>query len=470
MGASLLEGFDYEEATLLFLVLLALRRARPGFSRRAAFFETRFSAPWLAALAGAVTASVWIGFFAFKHVDYSNQLWWQFELHGEASRFLRASVGAAVALLLVSVARLIRHAPHAVVVPTSDDLVDAARAIDRQSATTPNLVFLRDKALLFDEAREAFVMYGVQGRTWVAMGDPIGAPSAVPGLIQAFLEKCEDFGGVPVFYEIGPEYMHRYADLGMTFAKLGEDAKVDLESFTLEGGRAARFRQSSRRLEREGGTFRVVPATEVGELMGQLRAVSDDWLRHKAGAEKGFSLGVFDEAYLRRFPVAVVEQRGEVVAFSNLWLGSHHIELSLDLMRYAEDAPKGVMEALLVHLMAWGKAEGYRRFSLGMAPLSGFVASPQATLWNRLGALVYRHGESLYGFQGLRAFKERFNPEWEPRYVAYPGGLRLPRILADTSALIAGGYRNILLKGDRHARAAAASDGPVLHRPAGVRT
>ncbi len=204
--------------------------------------------------------------------------------------------------------------------------------------------------------------------------------------------------------------------------------------------------------------------------MGQLRAVSDDWLRHKAGAEKGFSLGVFDEAYLRRFPVAVVEQRGEVVAFSNLWLGSHHIELSLDLMRYAEDAPKGVMEALLVHLMAWGKAEGYRRFSLGMAPLSGFVASPQATLWNRLGALVYRHGESLYGFQGLRAFKERFNPEWEPRYVAYPGGLRLPRILADTSALIAGGYRNILLKGDRHARAAAASDGPVLHRPAGVRT
>ncbi len=83
------------------LVLLALRRARPAFDRRAAFFDTRFSAGWLAALAGALARPLWLGLFAFKHVDYSNELWWQFELHGEASRFLRASVGAAVLVLLV---------------------------------------------------------------------------------------------------------------------------------------------------------------------------------------------------------------------------------------------------------------------------------------------------------------------------------------------------------------------------------
>ena len=105
------------------------------------------------------------------------------------------------------------------------------------------------------------------------------------------------------------------------------------------------------------------------------------------------------------------------------------------------------MEALLVHLMLWGKAEGYQRFALGMAPLSGFEASPLASFWNRLGAFLYEHGEAVYNFQGLRAYKEKFNPVWEPRYLAYPGGLRLPRILADVSALIAGGYRRILLKG-----------------------
>jgi phosphatidylglycerol lysyltransferase len=190
----------------------------------------------------------------------------------------------------------------------------------------------------------------------------------------------------------------------------------------------------------------VVPAADVPALMPQLKAVSDDWLRLKAGAEKGFSLGFFDEAYLRRFPVAVIERDGRVQAFSNLWLGARSVELSLDLMRYSGDAPKSVMEALLVHVIVWGKAEGYQRFALGMAPLSGFEASPQAPSWSRLGAFLYQHGEAVYSFQGLRAFKEKFNPTWEPRYLAYPGGLRLPLILADTSALIAGGYRRILMK------------------------
>ena len=90
---SLLKGVDYEEALLL-LVLLALLWTRRHFDRRAALFDARFSTAWLAALAGAIGSSVWLGFFAFKHVDYAQQLWWQFELHGDASRFMRASVGS----------------------------------------------------------------------------------------------------------------------------------------------------------------------------------------------------------------------------------------------------------------------------------------------------------------------------------------------------------------------------------------
>jgi phosphatidylglycerol lysyltransferase len=446
MAASLLKGFDYEEAALLLLVLVALNRARPAFDRRAAFFDARFSGQWLAAVAGALAASVWLGLFAFKYVDYANELWWQFELHGDASRFLRATVGAAVLVMIVGATRLLRPAPHEVVTPTAEELDEAARAIDRQTATSPNLVYLRDKALLFNGDRTGFVMYGVQGRTWVALGDPVGPDGAVSGLIRAFLERCDDFDGVPVFYEIGPAHLHCYADYGLTFVKLGEDAKVDLATFTMDGGAAARYRQAIRRLEKDGGAFRVVPAADVPALMPQLRAVSDDWLRLKAGAEKGFSLGFFDEAYLQRFPVAVIERDGRVQAFSNLWLGPHSVELSLDLMRYSGEAPKGVMEALLVHVIVWGKAEGYQRFALGMAPLSGFEASPLASLWNRLGAFLYEHGEAVYSFQGLRAFKQKFNPAWEPRYLAYPGGLRLPLILADTSALIAGGYRRILMK------------------------
>jgi phosphatidylglycerol lysyltransferase len=104
------------------------------------------------------------------------------------------------------------------------------------------------------------------------------------------------------------------------------------------------------------------------------------------------------------------------------------------------------MDALFLHILSWGKTQGYRRFALGMAPLSGFESSPVASIWSRLGTFLYEHGESIYNFQGLRAYKDKFNPVWEPQYLAYPGGLRLPRVMADVSALVAGGYRKIFRK------------------------
>jgi phosphatidylglycerol lysyltransferase len=444
--ASLFKGFDYEEAALLLVVLAVLWRARPAFDRRAAFFETRFSASWTAALIGAIGASIWLGIFAFKHVEYSRDLWWQFTLQGDASRFLRASVGAAVVLVLFGFARLLGHAPHLAPPPTQADLEDAEKAIAGQTSTFPNLAFLKDKALLFDETRSAFIMYAIQGRTWAALGDPVGPVERLTGLVRLFLERCADFGGIPVFYEVTTAHLHRFADFGLTFVKLGEEAIVDLTEFTLEGAKAAKFRQAVRRLEKDGGVFRIVEPAEVPAIMSALREVSDDWLAAKAGAEKGFSLGFFDEEYLARFPVAVIEREGRIQAFTNLWRGARQVELSLDLIRYQSAAPKNVMEALIVHVMVWGKQQGYHRFALGMAPLSGFEQSPVAPVWSRIAGFVYEHGDAVYNFQGLRAYKEKFNPMWEQHYLAYPGGLRLPRILADVSALVAGGYRRIFLK------------------------
>jgi phosphatidylglycerol lysyltransferase len=181
-------------------------------------------------------------------------------------------------------------------------------------------------------------------------------------------------------------------------------------------------------------------------VLPQQRRESDNWLTHHAGAEKGFSLGFFDDKYLARFPVGVMEQQGRVVAFANLWPGPQKAELSVDLMRFEESAPRDVMEALLVQTMLWGKEQGYGWFSLGMAPLSGFDSSPVAPLWSRLASILYQHCDSVYKFQGLRAYKEKFHPVWQPRYLAFPGGLRLPRILADIAALVAGGYARIFLK------------------------
>jgi phosphatidylglycerol lysyltransferase len=188
--------------------------------------------------------------------------------------------------------------------------------------------------------------------------------------------------------------------------------------------------------------------------MPSLRQISDEWLQARSTAEKGFSLGCFSEAYLRHFPMAVVEWRGAIVAFANLWESDTREELSVDLMRHASAAPRGVMDFLFVELMLWGRAQGYRWFNLGMAPLSGLEEHRLAPAWHKVGRFLYRHGEEFYNFEGLRSYKEKFLPEWRPRYLAAPGRLALPRVLLDVTSLISGNVMDTFRKDAESGRAA----------------
>jgi len=441
---SLLKGGDYEEAVLLALLLLALLASRDLFDRPAAFFDAPFSPGWTVAAVMALGASIWLGFFAYKHVEYGGELWWRFALNHDVSRFMRASVGATVALFAFGVARLLRPAAAEIEPPSDVDLDGAANIIAAQESTLPFLIFLRDKGLLFNNDRSAFVMYAVQGQTWVALGDPVGPAAAAPGLIRQFLERAAEFGAVPVFYQVRGDRLALYAELGLTFAKLGEEGRVDLSAFSLEGHAGRGLRATYNRLAREGAEFRLLSPPEVRSRLPELRAVSDEWLTAKRMSEMGFSLGFFNDDYLAHFHAGVLQVEGEIVAFGNVWLAPQGGELSVDLMRFRESAPKGAMDGLFTHLMLWGKEQNYRWFSLGMAPLSGLENGPLAHAWSRVGHLVFRYGEAFYNFQGVRTYKEKFHPTWEPRFLAYPGGLRLPRVLANITALVAGGYRRVL--------------------------
>ena len=128
---------------------------------------------------------------------------------------------------------------------------------------------------------------------------------------------------------------------------------------------------------------------------------------------------------------------GRIVAFANVWKSAGRHEYSLDLMRHLPDAPGSTMDYLFICLMAKAKDEGYAWFNLGMAPLSGLPRHRLASRWSRIGALIYRHGDSFYNFEGLRAFKSKFKPVWRPRYLAHPGGLSMARVLMDATTLIA---------------------------------
>jgi phosphatidylglycerol lysyltransferase len=443
---SLLKGGDYEEAILLSLMLLALLPCRRAFYRRSSLLNAPLSGKWILMILLVMGCAQWLGFFAYKHVEYSHSLWWQFAVSGNAPRFLRAMVGATTLLSLFAAVRLLRPLRLRRQAPQGTELEQARAVIAVSPQTSANLALLGDKTLLFNEARTAFVMYAVEGRSWVAMGDPIGPESERQELIWRFRELCEQSEGWPVFYEVGHDSLYLYLDIGLTLLKLGEEARVPLPRFTLEGKVRSGLRYAHRKLEKEDCSFTVVEAAKVAALLPELRQVSDSWLSGKHAREKGFSLGFFQPEYLKTTPVALVRRQGRLIAFANLWLGAEKEEMSIDLMRFLPDAPNGVMDYLFISLILWGQQQGFSWFNLGMAPLAGLTNRPYAPLWRRAGSLVYEYGEHFYNFKGLRAYKEKFDPVWEPRYLASPGGMALPRIMTNLATLISGGAKGLVGK------------------------
>jgi phosphatidylglycerol lysyltransferase len=442
----LLKGLAFEQALFLLLLLLILLPCRREFRRKAALLSQRFTPGWILLIVIVLGTSLWLGFFSHKHVEYTTDLWWRFAWKEDAPRFLRAMVGATSLALFVAAARLMRPRPRRKPTPDAADLKRAEALAAAAADTAANLALLGDKALFFTDSGNGFVMYAVAGRSWVVMGDPIAPIDEWPDLLWGFRELADTYGGRTVFYQVGKDHVHHYLDLGLTLHKIGEEGRIPLETFSLEGGERKPLRYVVNKLEKDNCVFSIVPPSQVPGLLPEMKTVSDLWLKSKNTREKRFSLGFFDEEYLKRFPAAIVQREGTLLAFANLWLGARKQELSLDLMRLSPDAPNGVMDYLFTRILLWGKGEGYACFNLGMAPLSGLEDHSLAPVWDKIGGLIFRHGEHFYNFRGLREYKDKFGPVWEPKYLAFPGGLALPGILLDIASLVSGGLRGAVAK------------------------
>jgi phosphatidylglycerol lysyltransferase len=446
IAASLLKGLDFEEATVLALVLAVLVLGRRAFYRPTSILDERFSPIWAVSIAGVIATAIWVSFLAFRHIEFSNDLLWTFAMDANAPRTLRATflvVVLATALLLLNVLQPARPEPGAA---DEKDLERARRIIASSDFTVANAALSGDKRLLFSDDDDAFIMYQVAGRSWIALGDPIGPAARAEELVWRFRELSDHHGGRTVFYQASADCLPLYIDLGLAALKIGEEARVPLPGFSLEGAARADLRQAWRRAERDGASFEVIPPERIAEVLPELRRISDSWLTRKSVAEKRFSVGAFSEAYMSNFSTVLVRSEGNISAFANLWNTGAKEELSIDLMRFGPDAPRGAMDYMFIELMLWGRAQGYRWFNLGMAPLAGLENHPLAPAWHRVGNFVFRQGEHFYNFDGLRRYKAKFDPAWVPKYLVAPGGIALPRILVDVSVLISGGVKELFAR------------------------
>lgn len=439
-GIALSEG---AYLTVLAFLLLATRRQ---FERRSALFSQALGWPWILSIAWVVAASVLILLFAYREVGYDRELWWVFEFDANAPRGLRAMMGVMLAGLGVALWQLLRPSQRVPALPRTEDLDRAEAIVSAQPYADANLVLMGDKHLQFSASGKAFVMFGRQGRSWVALFDPVGPRGEWPELIWNFIEEATDHGGRAIFYQVRPESLSLYLDAGLRALKLGEYAYVPLQDFGLQGSKRADLRYAVHRAERDGLTFSVTPANEVAQLLPELRTISAAWLAESRAREKTFSLGAFRDVYLLRRPVALVRQRGTAIAFANVLCTQQHSEVSVDLMRQVPGAPSGTMDFLFTQLMLHFKEQGVQRFALGMAPMAGMMTHDLAPRWHRFGRWLFDSGESFYNFRGLRSFKDKFQPVWEPRYLAAPPGVATLLSLADVTALIAGGLRGVFAK------------------------
>lgn len=436
------KGIALSEGAYLSTLALLLLTSRRQFHRRSMLFGQTLTTSWLVSIVGVIAACLVLLLFVYRQVDFTHELWWQFEFDAHAPRSLRAMTGVAIATLGLALWRLFHSAPQIPTRPSTADLDKARAIIGAQSFADANLALTGDKHLMFSASGDAFIMFGRQARSWIALFDPVGPVAEWAELIWRFIEHATDQGGRVACYQVRPTALPLYLDAGLRAYKLGEYAYVLLEQFSMKGSKRSNIRQSVNRAQREGMSFALLSPQEARMLITDLKSISDAWLAAARSREKGFSLGAFDERYLFRYPIAIVRQHERIVAFANVLSTELKHEVTVDLMRHVPDAPHGAMDFMFAELMLHYKAEGYERFGLGMAPLSGMAQHALAPRWHRFGQFLFDYGESFYNFRGLRAFKEKFLPVWEARYLAAPGGVSALAVLADAALLINRGPRS----------------------------
>lgn len=445
---SFIKDFNLFFTIFFIIIFLGILPSKKYFYRKSNFLHEKITFKWAIMISLIILIGIYIGIFSYKETEFFTKVSWKF-----SNTLLGIFFAIAILAILSTITN--RKSINKNLESANSDITDTSETnptdIDLQTCiklsnkTDAYLSLLGDKEIIFDDSKNSFIMFGKSGHSFIAMGDPIGDKKTFGSCIWKFYNHCKENKKETVFYEIGKEYLNYYLDVGLSFLKIGEFAQVHLDTFTLEGNDAKPLRHATNRVEKEGYSFEVIPVEKVPEILDELESISNEWLQDKNAKEKGFSLGKFTKDYLLNFPVGVIKKDSKILAFGNILETFNKEEISLDLMRYRNEAVHGTMDYFFISVIKYGQENGFKKFNLGMAPLAG-IEDNTASFWNKVEKAIFSHGEHFYNFKGLRAFKDKFNPQWEPRYIAYSGPFNLPNILKDITLLISGGIRGLISK------------------------
>lgn len=293
-----------------------------------------------------------------------------------------------------------------------------------------------DKEFILSECKKSFIMFQEKFGYIVALGDPVGSEHTWKDLTLNFIGLAEKRKKTPIFYKI-EKLVNLLEERNFIIEKIGEDAVINLDKFSLSGKSKANLRRKLIQANKNKIVFEVIDKNIKLEKYLMLNSISKIWLKSKKRSERGFSVGIMSYKYLQKQVVGVIYNENKPIAFCTANATNNFNEASIDLMRHNENIPNGTMYFLFTQMILYFRSKGFKKMNLCMAPLSG-LENEKKTMLNRSMLSIYKNFNHKHGLQGLKQFKNYFSPSWTPKYIATPkkitahiGVLRLYTIVRD---------------------------------------
>jgi phosphatidylglycerol lysyltransferase len=433
---SLFGSLGYWQVVILGLAFLVVAPVRHYFHRRGKLLTEQIAYHWLIAISVVLLLSLWLFWLAYKQ---RQDLGWdihQIALHADAPRSLRAllaALGMAAGFYVVRILQISIGRPEST---THAELQTAQAIVSRSDRPSACLALQGDKRLLFNKEKSAVVAYDRHGKSCVALGNPIGPTDEAFQMAWDFGELCQQQSLWPVFYLVDNRFAALYQEMNLKLFHVGDQALVDLQSQDPADGEASPLHDAWRQCREAGYHFTVVDGDELAALIPVLDRIDEAWLGDRGGGPLRYSISYFSPEAIKRNPVGIVEQEGRICAFLTLWQGIDHDEFAVGMIRYLPETASGILDYMFVEAISWGRQRGYRFMDLGEAPLADWHSDDHIQMRSQLMSLAFRFGRHFYSYQGLRNYKDRFQPVWNPVYVAWPPDKPLETVLSDISRLI----------------------------------
>ncbi len=295
--------------------------------------------------------------------------------------------------------------------------------VRRHGRGTLDYFALRDDKQLFFH-RDSLVAYAVFGGVALISPDPIGPRGERDEVFAAFRTFSEQHGWTIGVIGAGEEWLSIYHSAGLHHIYLGDEAVVDCQNFSLQGGKMKGLRQACTRLERNGYTVHFFDPSRIdpAEVTGVVNLISK--LR-RGEAERGFSMmlgRMFDPKDQGLLLTIVKDPNGQPASVCQFVPSPAINGYSLDLMRRDPDEhPNGLIDYALCSTIQYLGQHGARGLSLNFAAFRSVLDGEKGdgTLL-RVERWALKRLSGVLPIESLWSFNAKYDPGWLPRYIVYP--------------------------------------------------